>query len=520
MSHKDEMILERFSKPITYENTKLILKQMETCVCQIKINDKKGTGTFCKIPYPDKNKLLPVLITNNHVIDENILYSGTEKIIIYIKAENKNRYIELKDRIIYTNKEYDITFIEIKPNKDGIVKFLEMDDNIINDGYIDGYILESIYILQYPKEVLSVSYGVLEGIQVDKNYIFRHLCSTDKCSSGGAIINARNNKLVGIHKGMENVDTGFNIGIFFHYAIKDFLQKCYYNELLNQFNKKFKTELNYDIIESDLVDKNVGNEDLKTFIQIEFSKMKTLNLKSNDITDINAFEKSQLKNLEILNMNNNNISNINILEKAYFPKLKQLHLFSNNISSINVLSHVIFEKLEKLDLGKNKISDINIFEKVNFKELKMLNLYKNNISDINILEKVNFEKLEILNLGSNHITNIDILSKVNFKQLKGLGLQKNKITDIKVLENVKFEKLEKLNLEHNDISDINIVKKINFKELKAISLSNNNILDIKAFKFMKFGKLEIIDIKDNKIDNKLNSYLIQYLKSKLNKFII
>ena len=412
MSHKNEMMLERFSKPITYEKTKLILKQMESCICRIKINDKKGTGTFCKIPFPDKNNLLPVLITNNHVIGEDII-----NLIIFIKSENKNRQLELKDRIIYTNKEYDITFIEIKPNKDGIQNFLEIDDNIINDGFIGGYIHESIYILQYPKEVLSVSYGILENIEINKNYIFRHLCNTDECSSGGAVINAGNNKLIGIHKGAENKNNEYNIGIFFHYAMKDFVQNCYYNKLLDEFNKKFNTKLNFDIEESDLVDKKIGNDDLKILNQFKFNKMKTLNLKSNNITEINSFEKSNLQNLEILNLNYNNISNINVLEKAFLPKLTQLHLFSNNISSINALSNVIFEKLEKLDLGKNKISDISILEKVKFKELKKLYLHETNISDIKVLENVKFEKLEILSLGGNKIKDKSIISKLKIKNI-------------------------------------------------------------------------------------------------------
>ena len=30
----------------------------------------KGTGFFCKIPFPNNNHLLPVLITNNHVMNE------------------------------------------------------------------------------------------------------------------------------------------------------------------------------------------------------------------------------------------------------------------------------------------------------------------------------------------------------------------------------------------------------------------------------------------------------------------
>ena len=519
---KLEMMINGLSKPITYGKAKVILKQMETCICKIKINDINdiyGTGTFCKIPYPNKNNLLPVLITNNHIITEDILQNENEKITIYLEPENKNMEFNLKDRIKYTSEKYDITIIEIKPNKDGLHNFLELDENIINNGYIDGYIHESIYILQYPKEVLSVSYGILEGIECNNNYSLRHLCSTDDGSSGSPILNSRNNKLIGIHQGGQKTNN-FNVGIFLNFAIKDFLQKYYYNKILNKFNKKYKTELNFDMAEFDLENKKLGNEDLNNLLQIEFNEIKALNLKSNNITEIKPLEQSYIKDLEILNMNHNNISNIDFLIKTNFVNLKELHFFNNNISSINAFSFAKFDKLEKLDLGKNNISDISILEKVNFKELKMINLYKNNISDISVLEKVNFKKLEVLNLGSNNISNINILSKVDFANLKGLGLQKNKINEINVLGEVKFDKLEKLNLENNNITDIKILKKNNFKELKAISLCKNNISNIKVFEHMNLGKLEIIDLKDNKINSELYSSIIQYLKSKIDKFII
>jgi hypothetical protein len=51
---------------------KLILSQIENCICKI-VNDdgRKGTGFFCKIPFPDENNLLNVLIINNQVLNEN-----------------------------------------------------------------------------------------------------------------------------------------------------------------------------------------------------------------------------------------------------------------------------------------------------------------------------------------------------------------------------------------------------------------------------------------------------------------
>ena len=96
---------------------------MKNNICKIYLLDgSKGTGFFCKIPY--NNNILPAFITNNHVINEEVL----EKENKILKSMNKKKIeIELKNRIKYTNKKYDITIIEIKENKDKINDFLELD---------------------------------------------------------------------------------------------------------------------------------------------------------------------------------------------------------------------------------------------------------------------------------------------------------------------------------------------------------------------------------------------------------
>ena len=48
---------------------------MEQNICKIKIGSLQGTGFFCEIPFPDKNNMLPVFITNNHIINEKLLYN-------------------------------------------------------------------------------------------------------------------------------------------------------------------------------------------------------------------------------------------------------------------------------------------------------------------------------------------------------------------------------------------------------------------------------------------------------------
>ena len=55
---------------ISYECSKKIVEQMEKCICKLKIDEIEATGFFCKIPFPDKNNMLPVFITNNHVINK------------------------------------------------------------------------------------------------------------------------------------------------------------------------------------------------------------------------------------------------------------------------------------------------------------------------------------------------------------------------------------------------------------------------------------------------------------------
>ena len=147
--------------------------------------------------------MLPVFITNNHILGKELLYKNDAKIKIDIKEEIEIKEIELNNRMKYTNEEYDTTIIEIK-EEDNIKNYLKLDDIIINDiinniNKNKEYINKTIYIIQYPKGELSVSYGILDQIYEDKKYNFNHKCSTRGGSSGSPILNI-NNKLIGIHK--------------------------------------------------------------------------------------------------------------------------------------------------------------------------------------------------------------------------------------------------------------------------------------------------------------------------------
>ena len=134
-----------------------ILFQMEKCICRIYCSDgSKGTGFFCRIPFPDSNDYknpLKVLITNNHILNQKDIEKG-RKIEIFINDENiyKSIFID-ENRLAYTLEDpIDVTFIEIKP-KDNIDEdsYLELDDNVFDINKINSYLQNTVYLLHYPK---------------------------------------------------------------------------------------------------------------------------------------------------------------------------------------------------------------------------------------------------------------------------------------------------------------------------------------------------------------------------------
>ena len=86
-----ETLIENQPSPVDLKGTKVILSQMENCICKmVKDNGEKGTGFFCTIPFPDEKNLLHVLITNNHVLNEDDIENNKIiKFIIYNKDKKK-----------------------------------------------------------------------------------------------------------------------------------------------------------------------------------------------------------------------------------------------------------------------------------------------------------------------------------------------------------------------------------------------------------------------------------------------
>ena len=268
-----------FGNIISYETCQNMINQMEKHIYKVKkkeSSEKYSTGFLCKIPYPNLNKMIPVLITSNNVITKGILENNEQTSIEIISRNNIIKIMNLNERKKYTNKLYNIVIIELKA-EDKVQNLLELDENIINniinnknDNNI--YINQSIYSIQYKNNNLSLSLGKLNKINERKKYYFNHSINNKEISLGSPIFNL-NNKVLGLH-------IKDDIGTFLNYPLKKFILENIYNNSINK-----------EIIETD----NIKNKILFDELQKNKEVSNTDNFKT--LSDIcNSFYDDLQKN--------------------------------------------------------------------------------------------------------------------------------------------------------------------------------------------------------------------------------
>jgi len=230
---------------ISKKETKYINSQMEKCICKIKINDDKdnkyGTGFFCNIPFPDYSNLMPVLITSNNILGEKEIIPGN-KINLLINDDSYSYTIHFDDsRLTYTNKDYDITIIELKKDDNLNVCGIEIDYDFYQT-FVPSNKL-SVYILFYSNLIYSEClFGVVNKKTEDNCYFqYTYLKENNEESisptSGCPIINLNNFKVIGIHKSKQN-NKKYNVGSVIKWPIEEF-KKTYeiiYKNKSNQNN--------------------------------------------------------------------------------------------------------------------------------------------------------------------------------------------------------------------------------------------------------------------------------------------
>ena len=392
-----EKYIESCPSSVTLEGTEKILYQMNNCVCRI--NDRvKGTGFFTKIPF--QSKLLPVLITNNHVINAEDIKSN-KTLIIYLskdkneKSDKKYKKIKIdKNRLRYTNEKDDVTIIEIKEKEDKINNaYLELDDDIIDffksnedeeTNYLnDIYSNQSIYIPNYQKgKDIVVSYGQIPKLNNESETEIIYYCSTERGSSGSPILLIDNQKLIGIHYAASK-SKEFNMGSLIIYSIRKF--QTMENNLLI-INKEGKA-----------IDNN--ENEINNYIIAEFD----IKEDNQNIRIINSYEQyykeypwgkyeKEYENEKELKENCEIIINEEIIPFSYFYKFNKKgkynikYIFKNKITNLN---HIFFRcsSLTNLDL-----SNFNTNNVVNMEGM--------------LSECSSLTNLDLSNYNTNKVTNI------------------------------------------------------------------------------------------------------------------
>ena len=389
-----------------------IIIQMNKSICKIYYNNTFGTGFFCNIPISDQNQntnYFLALITCNHVINKKIKGNIIELII------NEVTYPLFIDetRKVFIDEMKDIIIIEIRKGELLNINSLYLDENIFNKNPESIY--KYIYILhfEYGKEA-KYSTGVID--QFDNILIFNqkilYSCTTQPGSSGGPIINSRNYKVIGVHRGFDKAK-GLNSGLFISIAILKF-QKEFGNKLNNN-------EDNNDDINNDNINNYINNNGDDINININFKN----NLNNGEGENYeNIFQNFQKNNINQNNFIFNNNFNPNINNIEYNDN-------KNNINQNNFIynNNPNFNNVEFNFNKNNKIKNINnnIYNKVN-------NLNNNiypNINDIdnNINISNNSNNIQNNNsynypnnhnkINNNPIGN-NIKPNINFNQINGI----------------------------------------------------------------------------------------------------
>ena len=404
------VFFENSPQSISLQSTIKIKEQMETCIFKIFVTNLGliGTGFFCLIPFQNKN--LPVMITNNHVLNEETL---KKEQFIPIELNNLNIRIQINDnRKIYTNKKYDITIIEIIPEKDNIFNFLELDEEITFNRDIEYFELHlkrsSIYLL-YSAQSLLVSYGILKNINEER---IIHFCNTGEYSSGAPILNLSKNKVIGIHVGAKSK---YNIGTLLKYSINEFinLHKDYIisNGVCSENNIN-KININNINTSGKVFDKPKKN--LEEEIKQEKEKIKKLEEKINQLNDL---LKKNDNNRNSINNNQNNINvnvgNPNDLLQSIIKKDKiiedlrlKLSRFPFELSEGEKLISIIFTSTDQKIHYSIICKNTEIFYNL---ELKLYQKY-NELSEVENYFTVNGSRVnKTKNLEFNKIKDNDVI---------------------------------------------------------------------------------------------------------------
>ena len=450
---------------------------------EIKIDNKgkyiSGVGFLCNILF----KNMKVLITYNHVINFDFL--NNEKKLIYKNYDDKIREIDMKvNRYKYTNKELNITIIEILENEENEENYLEIDDYINTKNYNE----EEIYFVGYNTKKKNY-YNYQGRIKEKKNDYF--ICNNNVSVGGGFIILKENLKLLGIIKENETTITKTIIPMNILLIKMNYI-KCIYEIKKEDMRKEIQLLNNNDgnlVVNSEIEDKIkiiINGEFKSKILKYKFNKegLHTIYIVAEKLLTNMAYMFSKcfyLKEIDLSSFNSANIYNISnifsscsrlakinfssfnttkITDMSYMfygcSKLEELNLKEFNTTKVVDMSYMFCEcsELEKLNLSSfctTKVTDMSymFFGCSRLKELNLILFDTKNVKNMSymFLKCTGLKELDLTSFNTNQVTNMTYMffGCSGLKQLDLSNFNTNKVTNMSYIF-TKCSGLKQLNI--------------------------------------------------------------------------
>ena len=539
-----EKEIKNYPEPVTMEMTEIILNQMKNSICAISIiNGKHGTGFFCRINTYDKE--FPVLVTNNHILNEEDLKNNKS---LEILINNQRKEINLKEnRFIYSNNELNITLLEILKT-DEINNYLQFDEDLYNQSFdINLYRNKSIYILQYPNHYgqPKVSYGTIKDIEDNRIY---YNCNTSRGSSGSPILNFKNNKVIGIHVGGSKY-FNFNKGIFSKSIIDVIKNKLQISEKNRDYDENFNFRKNLTLSDTNIrysLTPNIFDEDIpNTYVKScknnnnnkkckfhlickKCHEFPIFQFETEDSINISCGCKNFMKLgdifLKYLDDEKYQLNYMKCNEHNkifnYYCKNCSKNICSECLKQKSHLNHkyIIFDGM-KFDINM-KIENIkeilNIPDKIFDKDFNIIDgkytlekLAKILINDYRTAPNYNLFKTienihDFLFSKSKEINSLQEIKTTDKRQnISSIFIKNENIPDLTILSEKNLNYMNALSLMNNEIKDISMLSKLIMDNIRFLDLSNNKIDNsaIQIFKEMKLNHLKILNLSSNNIND-------------------
>ena len=445
-----------------------INKQLEVSLCRItNKNNKVGIGFLCIIPFPTFHYSLPVLITNNNVLEKNEISPG-KKINITLNSKQKIEILLDDSRKIYNKNE--IIIIEINENDGLDIDHFFKFANINNvDEYKKIYSPQNSYFFRYSKnDKIDCCQGLLQNI--DKyNYKFMFIVDPVNESSGSPIISYEHN-VIGIH--MNEMK-----GVF----LLEHLREFYEMESIKK-NPKDEITIIYQIIKESDTKINIFGKD---FVKNNKDKCKII---------INGNEQELVQCLD-----KQNYADIFNFEGKYTEisiKLKGI----NDITSTSYMFKNCTALIALPDLGKWDINKISIMGGM-FLECSNLIHISNNISKWNTSNLVSILEMFAKCINLMYLPEISKWNTHNLKIMEDLFHSCQNLKEVPDISNWNIENVGSLKFifadckcltSLPDISKWNINKLTDFIGIFEQCESLRNLPDISKWNTNKITNLDRI----------------------------